>query len=69
MLEDLLALLGVREGEGLAEVLEGGVGTASGRECEAEEFKGAEDLGGAHVFVFAATDGIGEVCEGSALLA
>ena len=29
MLKDLLALLGVREGEGLTEVLEGGVGEKS----------------------------------------
>ena len=67
MLENLGALAGIREGEGLTEVLQGGVGTASGREAGAEEFKGGEDFGGAHVFVLTTADGVGEVHEGGAL--
>ena len=67
MLEDLGALAGIREGEGLAEVLQGGERMALGGEALGEVAEGSEDLGGAHVFVLTAADGIGEASEGGAL--
>jgi hypothetical protein len=66
--EDLVALVGVREREGLAKAVDGGVGAASSGKAAAEEFEGGEDASGAHVFVLATADGVGEACEGGALL-
>ena len=67
VLEGLGALLGVCEGEGLPEMLEGGVGAASAGEAGGEEIEGGEDGAGAHVFVLAALDGVVQACEGGAL--
>ena len=67
MLEGLGALLGVCEGEGLTEMLEGGVGAASAGETGGEEIEGGEDGAGAHVFVFTALHGVVQAFEGGAL--
>lgn len=67
VLEGLGALLGVYEGEGLAEMLEGGVGAASAREAGGEKIEGGENGSGAHVFILAALHGVMQACEGGAL--